>query len=180
MGGPASFPAASRAGLEAPAALAERGYSLRPAADADLAVLQQVYDDTRADEMAGVPWPPETRRAFLAQQFGLQHRHYVSHYATADFLVIEHLGVVQGRYYLLRSAPDHLIVDISLLAAHRGRGVGRALIEASQAQARSLGRGMELHVLRSNSRARALYDALGFLPCEGGTDSHQRMRWPAS
>jgi ribosomal protein S18 acetylase RimI-like enzyme len=180
MGGLASFPAAACAGLEAPAALTARGYSLRPAADADLAALQRVYDDTRADEMAGVPWPPEAKRGFLAQQFALQHRHYLSHYAQADFLVIEHQGQVQGRYYLLRTAPDHLVIDISLLAAQRSQGLGRALIEASQAQARSLGRGMSLHVLHSNVRARRLYDALGFVPCEGGTDTHQRMRWQAS
>jgi ribosomal protein S18 acetylase RimI-like enzyme len=180
MGGLPPFPAASRAGLEAPAVLARRGYSLRPAADADLAALQLVYADTRADEMANVPWPPEARRAFLAQQFGLQHQHYVSHYAGADFMVVEHQGVVQGRYYLHRAGPEHLIIDISLLAAHRGQGLGRALIEASQAQARSLGHGMTLHVLRSNARARRLYEALGFAPCEGGTDTHQRMRWPAS
>lgn len=180
MRGLPSFPAAVCTGLEAPASLTARGYSLRPAANADLAALQRVYDDTRADEMAAVPWPPETRRAFLAQQFGLQHQHYVSHYATADFLVIQHQGVVQGRYYVLRAGPDHLVIDISLLAAHRGLGLGRALIEASQAQAKSLGRGMTLHVLRSNTRARKLYDALGFAPCEGGTDTHQCMRWPAS
>jgi ribosomal protein S18 acetylase RimI-like enzyme len=180
MGGLSSFPAASCAVPDVPAALTAHGYSLRYATDADVPALQQVYADTRHDEMAGVPWPPEAKRGFLAQQFGLQHQHYLSHYAQAHFLVIEHGGVVHGRYYLLATAPDHLIIDISLTAAHRGLGLGRALIGASQSQARSLGRGMTLHVLRSNVRAQKLYEALGFAPCGGGTDTHQRMRWPAS
>lgn len=180
MAGLAPFPAPAGPGLETPAGLVALGYRLRCATQADLPALQRVYDDTRRDEMAGVPWPPEAKRGFLAQQFALQHRHYVAHYPQADFLVIEHQGVVQGRYYLHRAAPEHLLVDISLVAGHRGRGVGRALIEASQAQARSLGRGMTLHVLRSNLRAGKLYEALGFAACEGGTDTHQRMRWPAS
>ena len=180
MAGLPAFPAATRAGLEAPDRLTSRGYTLRRATDADLPALQQLYADTRADEMAGVPWPPAAKQGFLAQQFALQHQHYVSHYAGADFMVVERQGVVQGRYYLLRAEPEHLVIDISLLAAQRGQGLGRALIEASQAQARLLGRGMTLHVLRSNVRAWKLYEALGFTACEGGTQTHQRMRWPAS
>lgn len=180
MGGLPPFPAAAGAGPEPPALLAARGFVLRPAALADVPRLQQVYADSRDQELAGVPWPDDAKRGFLAQQFALQHQHYVAHYAGADFLVIEHEGVVQGRYYLLRTAPEHLIVDISFAAAYRGQGLGRALIEASQAQARAQGRGMGLHVVKSNLGARRLYDRLGFVPCDGGTDTHQRMRWPAS
>lgn len=180
MGGLPPFPAASGAGPEFPALLAARGFSWRRAEQADVPRLQQVYADSRDQEMAGVPWPDEAKRSFLDQQFALQHQHFIAQFAEADFLVIEHQGLVQGRYYLLRAAPDHLIVDISLAAAHRGHGLGRALIEASQAQASLQGWGMALHVLKSNLRARRLYDRLGFVPCDGGTDTHQRMRWPAS
>lgn len=180
MAGLPPFPAASGAGPEPPALFAARGFTLRPATGDDLPRLQQVYADTRDEEMAGVPWPDEAKGRFLAQQFGLQHQHYLAHFPAADFLVIEHAGVVQGRYYLLRTAPDHLLIDISLVSAQRGRGLGRALIEASQAEARALGRGMGLHVLMSNGRARKLYESLGFVPCDGGTDTHLRMRWPAS
>lgn len=180
MTGLPPFPAANGAGPEAPALFAARGFTLRPATLADIPRLQQVYADSRDLEMAGVPWPEAAKLGFLAQQFALQHQHYVAHYANADFLVIERQGVVQGRYYLRRAAPEHLIVDISLAAACRGQGLGRALIEASQAQARAQGCGMELHVVKSNLPARRLYDRLGFVPCDGGTDTHQRMRWPAS
>lgn len=180
MGGLPSFPAAPGPGPECPAALAARGYALRPATDTDLPALLALYADTRAEEMAGVPWPEDVRRRFLAQQFEFQHRHYVAQYAGADFLVIEREGAVLGRYYLLRTAPDHLVVDIGLVASQRGQGIGRGLIAASQAEAALQGRGMELHVVRSNTRARRLYETLGFAACEGGSDTHLRMRWPAS
>ena len=180
MGGLLPFPAAAGAGPEPPALFAARGFALRAATLDDIPRLQQVYADSRDREMAGVPWPDAAKRSFLDQQFALQHQHYVAHYAGTDFLVIEHQGIVQGRYYLRRAAPEHLIVDISLVAPYRGQGLGRALIEASQAQAQAQGCGMELHVVKSNLPARRLYDRLGFVPCDGGTDTHQRMRWPAS
>ena len=175
----APFPAGVHDAPGTPQALHDRGYRLRAATNADLPRLRQLYADTRAEEMAGVPWPPMAKQSFLDQQFALQHQHFLQHYAGADFLAIDHEGQLQGRYYLLRSASDHLVVDICLMAAHRGQGVGRALIEDSQQQAQALGRGMWLHVMRSNPKAARLYARLGFEPC-GGTDTHQRMRWPAA
>lgn len=170
------FPARPAPGPATPAFLGERGYRLRHAVDADLPRLKLLYADTREEELACVPWPQETRQDFLDQQFRLQHLHYVRHYPDADFLVIEHEGVVQGRCYVLRTAPEHLLIDICLMAGHRGRGLGRALIVDSLHRARALGHGMSLQVLVSNTQARRLYEALGFVVCES-TQTHLRMRW---
>lgn len=172
-----SFPAMGQPVAETPAYLQAQGYALRPAAAADLPALAALYADTRAAEMAGVTWPALAKQGFLAQQFELQHRHYVLHYADADFMVVEREGRVCGRFYLRRTAPEHLVVDISLLARHRGQGLGAALIRAAQAEAQALGRGVGLHVTRDNAAARRLYERLGFEACEGGSDTHQRMRW---
>ncbi len=50
----------------------------------------------------------------------------------------------------------------------RGRGIGRALIEAVVAHARITGaERVDLRVMRTNSSARALYEAAGFVPGEG-------------
>jgi len=176
MTGPLPFPARPAPGPATPAFLAERGFRLRHATDADLPRLRLLYADTRADEMAGLPWPDETRQGFLGQQFLLQHLHYLRHYPEADFLVIEHEGVVQGRYYVLRAPPEHLVIDICLMAGFRGRGLGRALIEDSQRHAGSLGHGMYLHVLVTNTSARRLYETLGFVISES-TQTHHRMCW---
>lgn len=175
----APFPAGATDAPGTPRYLLERGYRLRPAVVSDMPRLGLLYADTRAGEMAGVPWPAQARQAFLDQQFGLQHQHYLQHFAGADFQAIEHDGQLQGRYYLLRAAPDHLVIDICLMSAHRGRGIGRALIEDSLRDAAWLQRGMGLHVLRANPRARRLYEALGFEVCDS-TDTHHRMRWEAT
>lgn len=180
MGGLAPFPRRPGAVPATPEALQARGYALRPARDEDIPALQQLYADVRAAEMMAVPWPALVKRSFLDSQFQLQHQHYLLHYADAEFLVLEQAGAVQGRYYLQPGAVADLIVDISLLAGHRGRGVGRALIEASQREAAAAGRGMTLHVLKANPDALRLYLRLGFvIRAGGGSDSHHRMDWPA-
>ncbi|HEU0152876.1 MAG TPA: GNAT family N-acetyltransferase [Arenimonas sp.] len=172
------FPARDRPVAGTPAYLLDRGFRLRAAGDADLPGLAALYADTRAEEMAGVPWPQVAKQGFLDQQFQLQHRHYVTHYADADFMVVEREGRLCGRYYLQRTPPEHLVVDISLLATFRGQGLGAAMIRATQAEAAALGCGVGLHVVRNNTGAWRLYQRLGFEDCDGGTATHQRMRWP--
>lgn len=180
MPGPSELPdfPPPRQTLDTPASLRSRGVCLRRAAHADLPWLCRLYASTRAEELAAVPWPENMRQAFLQDQFALQHRHYLAHHACSDFLVIEGKHGPVGRFYLQRTAPDHLLVDITLLPEHRGCGIGRALIAAAQDDARQHGRGMQLHVLRHNAAARRLYERLGFT-VTGGEDEglHHHMRW---
>ncbi len=173
------FPAAREDHFRAPAALADRGIFLRPAGDADLPYLGELYASTRADELAHAPWPQAAKQVFLHDQFSLQHRHYLTYYGDADFLMVENDGKPLGRYYLQRVRPDYVIVDISLDAAARGRGVASALIEATQADARKHGCGVVLHVNQQNLAARRLYERHGFVPTAGDAPTHLRMRWPA-
>ena len=159
-----------------PAALAARGLRLRHAHAGDLDWLAALYADTRREELEAAPWPADAKAAFLDAQFALQHRHYVAHYADADFLAIEGEAGPIGRYYLARRASEDLIVDISLLRAMRGKGIGSALITASQAAAATAGRGMALSVLSHNDAAQRLYGRLGF----GTTRTegmHHAMAW---
>lgn len=158
---------------------AGHGMRLRHARHADLPWLCDLYASTRVEEMAGVPWPETAKQAFLADQFRLQHRHYVTHYADADFLVIEGEAGPVGRCYLQRGAPNHLLVDISLWPQQRGQGIGTQLISAAQQDAHSLGRGIHLHVLLQNVAARRLYERLGFVVI-ATQGYHHHMRWPAT
>lgn len=169
------FPAADGA-VETPALLSGRGLSLRRATQADLAWLCRLYATTRAEEMAGVPWPESMKQAFLADQFGLQHRHYVAHFGDGDFLILAGERGPIGRYYVQRSTPDHLLVDISLWPDVRQQGVGQILIAASQRQAQRAGCGMRLHVAQHNVAARRLYERLGFA-VTGTQGSHYHMHW---
>jgi GNAT superfamily N-acetyltransferase len=59
--------------------------------------------------------------------------------------------------------------DLAVLPAHRGRGVGRRLLEAVEARARMLGCGkITLEVQENNTNARRTYAAAGFKQAEAG------------
>ena len=61
------------------------------------------------------------------------------------------------------------IHDLGVAVAHRGDGVGRALLAAVEAKARALGCcKVTLEVLADNHRARAVYDRAGYGPAEYG------------
>lgn len=174
-GGLPPFPARV-GGCATPEALAARGLRLRHAHAGDLVWLAALYADTRREEMAAVPWPAAAKAAFLAEQFALQHRHYIAHYSDADFLVIESGAGPIGRFYLHHGAGDDLIVDISLSADRRGQGIGAALIAAAQADAALTGRGMTLSVLTHNVAAQRLYARLGFRATQLA-GMHRTMQW---
>lgn len=179
----APFPPPRPDHLATPAALAGRGFRLRPLAARDLAWVRDLYATTREEEMAQVPWPPQLKRNFLDQQCALQHAHYLAHYGDTDFLALELRQQPAGRLYVQRgggaSGRDaDLIVDISVFPRHRGQGVGEALVRAVQQAAAAEGRGAWLHVQRHNAGARRLYERLGFVANDGG-ESHIPMFWQA-
>jgi GNAT superfamily N-acetyltransferase len=157
--------------------------SLRNAVEADWPFLQALFASFRAEEMAHIPWPQAQKDAFLAEQFRLQHHHFVSYFRDADFWIVERshrsrLDSPVGRFYLDRSTPLWRVVDIGFLPEARGQGFGTALLKWAQASASAAGAaGIDLHVLVINSRAKMLYRSLGFQD-EGEPEGyHQRMAW---
>jgi ribosomal protein S18 acetylase RimI-like enzyme len=108
-----------------------------------------------------VPWDEPTKRAFLRQQFDAQDAHYKEHYRDTSYDVIVVAGEPAGRLYVARWKDEIRIVDISLLPAHRGRGVGTALLRELMADADAAGKPLSIHV-EVNNPARSLYDRLGF------------------
>jgi len=141
--------------------LTKLAVTLRPATDADLPFLARLYASTREDELAAVEWPAGQKEAFLRQQFEAQHAWYREQYADASFDVVELGGEPIGRLYVARWANEVRIVDVSLLPEHRGRGVGRRLLEALFAETDAAGKPVSIHVERFNPALR-LYARLGF------------------
>ena len=158
--------------------MAPGGVTLRVATDADREFLFTTYASARAGELAVVPWTADERDAFLRQQFALQRAHYRANYAGAQESVIEADGVPIGRLYVHRAGTELCLMDIALLAGHRSRGIGGALIRELLDEAAAAGVPVTLHVEASNP-ARRLYARLGFVQVEQGP-VYDRLEWRSS
>ncbi|MFJ4055656.1 GNAT family N-acetyltransferase [Pseudomonas sp. NPDC089743] len=134
---------------------------LRPVVDADQVFLRALYATNRATEMATLAWDQATIEHFLDQQWRAQHLHYQAQYPDACFLIIETAHEPIGRASL-HWADSHLqIIDMALLPAWQGQGIGTRLLRQWLAQADRQGQSAGLHVI-AHSPAVRLYQRSGF------------------
>lgn len=141
---------------------AGQGFALRGETADDRPFLERLFVSIRIGELDPTGWPEEAKRTFLAQQFSFQAHHYAAAYADADFGILVQGDVPIGRLYLLRTAGDVRVVDVSLVPEWRGLGLGTALIRAVQAEAADEGKTVSLAVDMTNP-AQILYRRLGFV-----------------
>ncbi len=81
------------------------------------------------------------------------------------------LAVLRFRPALWKAALDCYLEQLYVVPHRRGRGLGRALMEAAIDHARSAGAGdMHLGTAEDDVAARALYESLGFSNREGRPD----------
>jgi GNAT superfamily N-acetyltransferase len=135
--------------------------TLRPATPEDRAFLLSVYAASREAELDQVVWPPGLRASFLEMQFNAQDIEYRRLSPDASYDVIEVAGQPAGRLYVDRRSDQIRVIDISLLPAYRGRGLGGALLAGLQEEAAAAGWIVSLQVDLFNPAAR-LYERLGF------------------
>lgn len=135
---------------------------LRPRVASDGAFLRALYVSIRMPELAQVDWSPEQKQAFLSSQFDAQAQHYDDAYHAADFAIVERDGEPIGRLYVYDKAPgDVRIVDIALVPAACGQGIGGQLVRDVIAKASAVGKSVSIHVEQFNPALR-LYRRLGF------------------
>ena len=138
-----------------------KGLVARPIESGDMVFLQSLYADVRANEFAASGWPPDQIRDFMAMQFKLQHRYYQEHHAGADFLILLREDRPVGRIYWREQGDEACLIDIALLPAERGRGIGSAFLRLLSARADDRGQDIVLHVEPFNPAFR-LYRRFGF------------------
>lgn len=156
---------------------AHRAVVLRPITDADLGFLLQLYATTRADELAQVPWSDEQKAAFVVQQFEAQHAWWQEHYTGARFDLVLVDGVPAGRLYVDVWAREIRVVDIALMPAYRGGGIGTMLLRRVFAEGDAAGKPVSIHVEVFNP-ARRLYARLGFVEKGAHGDVYILMERP--
>lgn len=140
--------------------------SFRPIRPEDLDFLRRLYASTREQELAQVTdWSAEQKEAFLAQQFEAQHHHYQKYYPEASFDLILDGEEPIGRLYVSRWEREIRLVDVALVPAARGRGIGTTLLRDLLAEGERTGKPVSIHVERFNPALR-LYRRLGFREIE--------------
>lgn len=151
-----------------------RGIEARDTVFADQGFLRELYASTRSDEMRATGWPASRCRAFLDQQFDFQQRYYRAHHPQALFLLLLRESCPIGRLYW-RSEPGlATLIDLSLVPAERGQGLGSALLQLLTGLADHQGQDIELHVEPDNP-AHRLYRRFGF-EVDNDDNVHLRMR----
>ncbi len=139
--------------------------TFRSITGADQVFLRKLYASTRAPEMAAVPWEPAEKQAFLSRQFEAQHKFYMEQFPDASFDLVLEDGEPIGRLYLDRRENEHRLIDIALLPAYRGRGIGGRLMRDVLEEAARVGKSVRIHVEQDNP-AMHLYKRLGFSKIE--------------
>jgi ribosomal protein S18 acetylase RimI-like enzyme len=154
------------------------GIELRPTEPADRDFLLSVYQSTRAEELALLPWTDTDKAAFVTSQFKAQDAFYRQITPDAQFLVVVAEGERIGRLYLNQMDDELRVIDIALLPEHRGRGIGTGLMTWITAIADRERQSVTLHVEPWNP-AKRLYERLGFAS-EGPRGIYEFMRRPVA
>jgi ribosomal protein S18 acetylase RimI-like enzyme len=159
-------------------------WRLRPVVAADEPLLRRIHAGTCQAELQATDWSETQREQFLDLQFREQRAHYDANNPGAEHHVIEAAAdsmawSAEGHLWLHRR-PDALhVLDIALLPACRGRGLGTRVLQALMVRAAGSGRVVSVYVLQGNP-ARGLYERLGFVAVGPLAGRHQRMVWQAA
>lgn len=150
--------------------------TLEPAADETL--LYALFAVVRTEELGMAAWPPALREQVLRTQFRAQQEGCGRVHGTHETRLIVSDGHPVGWVIVDRGGAELHGIDLGLIPEARGAGIGTQIIRALQQEASATRRGMVLDVQRTNARAVALYERLGFRT-ESVTDTHLLMRWTA-
>jgi ribosomal protein S18 acetylase RimI-like enzyme len=152
--------------------------SLCPACPADESFLFELFAESQ-DQLAGLRSNEALWRSLVEMQYRGRAMSYAAQHPQAeDSILLDEDGQPAGRLLLDRQPDRWRIVDIAVLAARRGQGLGTEVVRQCQQRAASAGARLELQV-RPENPARRLYERLGFrVASEAGVSVE--MVWSAA
>jgi GNAT superfamily N-acetyltransferase len=137
--------------------------------------LLDLYAGTRVDEMALVPWTEEQQQAFVKMQYAAQQAHYREKYPDAIHEIILSNGRPVGHRYVARLEREIRIVDITVMASERNRGIGTFSLGDLLDEAKGAGTVVTIYVETFNPSL-LFFERLGFRQiAEHG--AHLLMEW---
>lgn len=154
-------------------------FTTRQATPDDEAFLRMLFEEVRADEFAAAKLPASVLAPLLDMQFKAQRQGYRERFPLAEDLIAVAGPYPVGRLLIAEFDDTIHIIDIAVLRAFRGSGIGSGLLQDLQQRASEANKKLKLEV-RTGSAAVHLYERLGFVPVgeQGGMDV--AMVWPAA
>ncbi|MCJ2185390.1 GNAT family N-acetyltransferase [Novosphingobium beihaiensis] len=154
------------------------GVRLRAATTADAQLERSIHDANRQD-LTLIDGETEFVRSVMDFQYRAKNDGHASAYPNAHYYMIEKSGDVAGRLMIDFGHNEVHIVDITVLPAWHGQGIGTTVLQAMQKVAGSMAVPVTLSVKHHNYGAVKLYRQLGFLPDPDipPTASHMLLRW---
>ncbi|HYW72779.1 MAG TPA: GNAT family N-acetyltransferase [Pyrinomonadaceae bacterium] len=149
--------------------------SLRPATDDDQEFLLDLYKSGRGDDLRELGWDEPRITEFLEMQYEAHQNFLRDDYSNADDQIVLLEGLAVGHLSIEHRPNEIRLVDVSLLADHRNRGVGTLLVQQVQEQSAAAKRPLRVQVIRFN-RAAGLFERLGFRRTSE-TGTHFQMEW---
>ncbi len=149
--------------------------ALRPETAGDLAFRLALFEAVRGPEWAGITLPPQ----LVQQQFQAQTAGYGRRFPEARLSIIEVDDVPVGRLAVDRDDRALRLIDIAVLPARQGQGIGAQIIGGLLAEATALGLAVHLSATVANRAAQRLYRRLGFTVVSQ-TDTDVEMVWSGS
>ncbi|QAY67088.1 GNAT family N-acetyltransferase [Paenibacillus protaetiae] len=144
---------------------------------ADIIFLERLYYETRRGEMEQWGFAPQQLAEIVKLQFRARELAYQTNYPGSECRIISDDGQPVGAYRVYYGTDAIRLVDIALLPAARGGGIGTSLLRMLQDQARQRQLPLRLSVDNGNTRARLLYERLGFQVVQEG-ELYSEMNWP--
>jgi ribosomal protein S18 acetylase RimI-like enzyme len=151
------------------------GLGLRMATRADSPFIATLFHSTR-EAFYLADQETDYIRNVIENQLELQTEGYGRQSPDAITFIIEKQGTGIGRLVLDFGKNIAHILDIALIKEARGRGYGKAVIQAVQYISQKQMLPVGLSVDRQNTKAKKLYLSLGFTVVECG-ETHEFLLW---
>lgn len=150
-------------------------YRLLPATEDDKPFLKELYFELRSPEFLPLNLPKPALDHLLEMQFRAQTMGYAQQFPNLETSVVRVGPYPVGRMLVCQDQAAIRLVDIAILQAFRGHGIGASLIQTLQQRALAADLPLRLAVRPENPAIR-LYKRLGFVP-QSSSPVNIEMEW---
>lgn len=149
--------------------------AFRPEAPDDESFLRRLIQSTIEEELGADAWPEPMRTHLIGVQYAARKQAVRGRFPEGESRIILADDAEAGWLYAAWLSDAVWLVEIMVLHAYRGRGIGRIAIQQLIRDAG--GRPVQLKVNVTNAGAARLYERLGFHRV-GGDEVQHHMKHP--